>query len=90
MLSEDVDMYDDYIDYDKGYWTTKDGKRLDIREMETDHIQNTIKLLKRNIHKVEDEDEAYKNYVEYKIKELEKEIRIRIAYCNHIVGSYKE
>ncbi len=86
MLSEDVDMYDDYTDYDKGYWTTRDGKRLDIREMETEHIQNTIKLLKRNISKVEDEDEAYKNYIEYKISELEKEIRIRIAYYNHIIG----
>ena len=34
--------------YKKGYWETKDHRLLKIEDMETSHIENTIKYLKRN------------------------------------------
>lgn len=29
-------------------WTTRDGRKLDIEKMDTDHIQNSLAMLKRN------------------------------------------
>ena len=34
--------------YKKGWWETKDHKKIKIEDMETSHIENTIKYLKRN------------------------------------------
>ena len=34
--------------YEKGWWETKDHKKIKIADMETSHIENTIKYLKRN------------------------------------------
>lgn len=84
----DVDFFEP--DYDKGYWTIKDGKRLNIREMETSHIKNTINMLKRSI-KTMDKDfkDYYEDYFNFKIDELEEELRVRIAYYHHIMGESK-
>ena len=35
--------------YKKGWWETKDHRKLKIEDMETSHIENTIKYLKKNI-----------------------------------------
>lgn len=32
----------------RGLWETKEGKVLSVKEMETSHINNCIKMLKRN------------------------------------------
>ncbi len=37
-------------------WITKDGRELYIRNMETSHIDNTIKMLERNIEEDKDLD----------------------------------
>lgn len=72
-------------DYDRGYWTTKDDRRLKIETMETSHIKNTINLLKRNISKLEDyEKEYYEDYFEFKINELEEELKKRDVYKRHL------
>lgn len=34
--------------YKQGYWETKDHRLLKIEDMETSHIENTIKYLQRN------------------------------------------
>lgn len=30
------------------FWTTRDGRKLRIKSMETNHIENCIKMLKKN------------------------------------------
>lgn len=75
------------LDYDRKYWTTRDGKRLKIELMETSHIKNTINLLKRNISKLDkDELEYYENYYNFKINELEYELKKRDVYKRHFGG----
>lgn len=32
----------------KVYWTTRDGKRVDVDEMDCQHLRNTLKMLLRN------------------------------------------
>ncbi len=34
-----------------GIWTTKDGQKLKICEMSTDHIQNTLNYIKRDSYR---------------------------------------
>ena len=76
--------------YKKGYWETKDHKIIKIKDMETSHIENTIKLLKRNPKFYDEEyyggdcfEEYFYDYidnsklVEEKIEELELELRLR-------------
>ena len=71
-------------DYDRRHWTTRDGKRLKIELMETSHIKNTINLLKRNINKLDrDELEYYEDYYNFKISELEYELKKRDVYRRH-------
>lgn len=31
----------------KIYWTTRDGKRIDVDEMDCQHLRNTLKMLLR-------------------------------------------
>lgn len=75
--------------YKKDWWETKDHKFLKIKDMETSHIENTIKLLKRNPKFYDEEyggiwgDDVFYDYednshlVEQKIDELEFELRLR-------------
>jgi hypothetical protein len=75
--------------YKEGWWQTKDYKWIKIKDMETSHIENSIKLLKRNskfydvefINKWEVENFHYYEHnsdlVDKKIDELEFELRLR-------------
>ena len=77
--------------YDRGYWTTKDGRNLKIELMETSHIKNTINLLKRNLKKLDKyEMEYYEDYFEFKINEFEEELKKRDIYAKHILESKGE
>ena len=31
------------------YWTTKDGTKIDVDDMSTDHLRNTLKMILRNL-----------------------------------------
>lgn len=79
-------------EYKKGYWETKDHQLIKIKDMETSHIENTIKYLKKHPffydrcyfdnYTINDDfiPYAYVNnsdLVLKKIKELEKELKKR-------------
>jgi len=78
-------------DYKKGWWETKDHQNIKITDMETSHIENTIKFLKKHPNFYDEEygycgfeiDDFYYDYinnshlVEQKIEELELELRLR-------------
>lgn len=77
--------------YKKGWWETKDHIKIKISDMETSHIENTIKYLQRHPDFYDEEygfydydkGEAFYDYddnsylVEKKIEELENELDIR-------------
>lgn len=78
-------------DYKKGWWETKDHKKVKIKDMETLHITNTINFLKKHPMFYDEEygyvgDEADDMFYDYidnsklvikKIEELELELRLR-------------
>lgn len=33
----------------KYYWTTKNGKKIDVDDMSTEHLRNALKMILRNI-----------------------------------------
>lgn len=80
--------------YKKGWWETKDHKKLKIKDMETSHIKNTIKYLKKNICFYDEgggdawdvdsywyEDNSH--LVDKKIQELEYELNKRKNWRNN-------
>lgn len=77
--------------YEKGYWKTKDGRILKIKDMETSHLKNVVRLLDKDIDRISDqiqhgglcdeEDSVYtwdiKNFQD-KRKEIKNELLQRI------------
>lgn len=65
--------------YKKDWWETKDHKEIKISDMETSHIENTIKFLKKH-HNFYDEEYGFYDYddnsylVNKKIEELQCEL----------------
>lgn len=45
--------------YKKDWWETKDHKKIKISDMETSHIENTIKFLQRHDDFYDEEYEFY-------------------------------
>lgn len=75
--------------YKQGWWETKDHKKIKICDMETSHIENTIKYLKKHTDFYDEgggcawdidsywyEDNSH--LVDKKIKELEYELNKRL------------
>ena len=91
MIAEDFECYECDIDYNRGYWETKDHKTLRIELMESSHIRNCINLLKRNLQKLDEEEkDYYEEYILFKIDEFEKELKKRDIYAKHFLESKGE
>lgn len=72
-------------EYKKDYWETKDHKKLKISDMETSHIENTIKFLEKHtdfydeFYGIANDWDSYdyednSHLVDKKIKELQEEL----------------
>lgn len=61
----------------KYYWTTKDGTKVDVDKMSTDHLRNTLKMILRNIDNAKPKPKPMGNieacFQEEKDKEWEEE-----------------
>ena len=57
----------------KYYWTTKDGTKIDVDDMSTDHLRNTLKMILRNIDNAKSKPKSLGNieasFQEEKLKE---------------------
>jgi len=71
-----------YLKAGKGDWYQKDGKYLFISSMEESHLKNSIKMIERDLKRLEDRPEEIveelKPLAEDKIKELKEEYIKRI------------
>lgn len=54
----------------KYYWTTKDGTKVDVDEMSTDHLRNTLKMILRNLDTAKSKPKPMGN-IEYQFQEAE-------------------
>ena len=62
----------------KYYWTTKDGRKIDVDDMDVNHLRNTLKMILRNIQnkKVKPEKQIgniESNFLEEQYKDWENE-----------------
>lgn len=61
-----IEEIEQEIKLSKKIWTTRDGRDINIKDMETSHITNTIKMIVRN----SDMSDVAKRYIEIFINEL--------------------
>ena len=54
----------------KYYWTTKNGTKVDVDEMSTDHLRNALKMILRNIDNARSKPKPMGN-IEYQFQEAE-------------------
>ena len=40
------------------YWITKDGKKINVDDMDVNHLRNTLKMIIRNIEAVEKKNKS--------------------------------
>ena len=64
-------------------WTTKDGKRLKLRDMETSHIENCIKMLERSLSDWDYELEGFQGGYTHAVLEAENEKK------QEFIGAFK-
>ena len=61
----------------KYYWTTKDGTKIDVDDMSTEHLRNTLKMILRNIDNAKSKPKPLGNieacFQEEEYKEWEEE-----------------
>ena len=61
----------------KYYWTTKDGTKIDVDDMSTEHLRNTLKMILRNIDNAKSKPKSLGNieacFQEEEYKEWEEE-----------------
>lgn len=67
------------IDFEKGYWTDKQGKRWKLSEMETRHINNCVRVLERTKEEYDYDDWELRD-INAKIKEFKKELNRRSRF----------
>ncbi len=52
---------------EKGYWTTKDGKKIHVTKMTESHIRNAMKLLEQS-----DKEDLYLPWIKVFLEELKR------------------
>tara|TARA_R110000782_G_scaffold59794_1_gene123868 strand:+ start:162 stop:389 length:228 start_codon:yes stop_codon:yes gene_type:complete len=61
------------LDTMKYYWTTKDGKKIDVDDMTESHLRNVLKMILRNQKErieVEMTEASFSEYTQHRIDEV--------------------
>ena len=75
-LAQAVMIYEMTSNCERGIWKTATGELISIRDMGTDHIRNTISLIKRRVCTAVPEIESYtRSYLKQFNEELVKRSR---------------
>lgn len=71
-----------YLKADEGFWMQKDGKLLHLSQMSESHLRNSIKMIEKDIERLESRPieifNELSSLAEDKIEELKSEYRDRI------------
>lgn len=71
----------------KYYWTTKDGTKIDVDDMSTEHLRNTLKMILRNIENAESKPKPMGNieacFQEEEIEEEYNELEEEFIFWEH-------
>ena len=71
----------------KYYWTTKDGTKIDVDDMSTEHLRNTLKMILRNIENAESKPKPMGNieacFQEEEIEEEYNELEEEFFFWEH-------
>ena len=79
-----TDFDDPVFEYETGIWTTAEGKRIKVKNMEVSHIKNVVAWLKRTREKVVEETGNENDLLEIdaKIEEFDEELERRSTFNN--------
>ena len=73
-------------------WKTKDGRELDIKNMETSHIKNCIRMVERNLERAVGQGCSFMSGLqgEMAIDCVEHKISCMESEADEIIGEFKK
>lgn len=67
----------------KVYWTMKNGQKIDVDEMDINHLRNTLKMIVRNIH-----ERRERSFLNFKIEGETTQIALEPYEHGKLTGEY--
>lgn len=70
----------------KVYWTTKDGRKLDVDSMDEQHVRNVLKMLLRQMNEATVKKPVEKRIGNIERQFLERQLQEEIDYLEDLYG----